>query len=378
MSVSVSLPDEVRGNASRADEMIRAMAEGRNPYEAAPPPAPAQPPGAVQNDVPVPAAPEPAQPAPQATLEPTPAPAAPPPSPAEDMAALKARMAALEQQANTWRGRYEAELPREREARRALEAEIADLQQKIADSQVPKESLEAPKPEELEQYGEDLFKLAARYIMPQVKAMVAAEMARLSSRLDGVASTMTEATTTAKQREEIAFFAALDSQLPNWRTIDEEPEFGRWLDTIDPIFQQPRRIALDSAGKARNVAAAIGLFKAFLAESGRAEPQTAVQNPAGSAAGASGTGGNPTAPAAPTEQPPALSLADLAAPGRPAQAPAAAPPPQPGQRVWKYSEIRALYAQRSRGTYRGTAADWDRTEREIAAAQREGRVDMAA
>lgn len=364
-SYESAVPAAIRQRAAAADELLKAANTQQAPAStqggsegagSEPPPAQAAPTdagGAGSQPEPVMAAPPSDAPAPQA---------------ADAETELRARLAKMEQELKTWRGRYEAELPRERDARMALEDEIRKLRERMAEPpKVEDSGITPPTSEELENYGKDIFDVARRYIMPEIMRMNAELEQRLIARIDTVSSDVgvakQQVTKTARDR----FIERLAAKVPNWQQVDVTPEFGAWLDEVDALYGLPRRAALDKAVGTLDDDHVARIFTAFLNQQGAGESQV-VKAP------------NP-APATGTEQPATApqsvsgpSLADLAAPGKPTPSSQASEPMQPGAKIWLLSEIRDFYKTVSRGDWRDRPDEKARKEREIAQAQREGRV----
>jgi hypothetical protein len=360
-----AVPAAIRQRAAAADELLKATNTQQAPAPdqggsegagSEPPSAQADPTdagGAGSQPEPVMAAPPSDAPAPQAPDAET---------------ELRARLARMEQELKTWRGRYEAELPRERDARMTLEEEIRKLRDRMAEPpKVEDSGITPPTSEELENYGKDIFDVARRYIMPEIVRMNAELERRLIARIEAVSSDVGAAkqqvTKTAKDR----FVERLTSKVPNWQQVDIAPEFGAWLDEVDPLYGLPRRAALDKAVGTLDDDHVARIFTAFLNQQGPGESQgTKAPIPAPAA----GTEQTATAPQ-PASGP---SLADLAAPGKPTPSSQASEPTQPGAKIWLMSEIRDFYKAVARGDWRNRPDEKARKEAEIAQAQRDRRV----
>ena len=152
-----------------------------------------------------------------------------------------------------------------------------------------------------------------------------------------------------------AVYADLNSQIPNWKAINTSPRFLQWLSLPDLYSGQVRGQMLRQAFAAADAPRVLRFFNGFLTEE-RA------------------TGQLPD-PAAPQPQPAprvaAVDLRTLAAPGvRPAtdtNAPADKP-------IFTHKQIAEFYSQQGRARYVGREEDRKNDEREIFAAQREGRI----
>ncbi len=362
-ALATNVPEAIRARAAQADDMIRALT---NPQA----PAPAQ--GGSEgagSEAPVPEAPP--TDAGGAGTQPAPSQATPPADAApqgDELQALKARLAAMEQDARTWKGRYDAELPREREARRQLEDQIRELTAQLA-TEAPKDErgdYTAPSQEELDTYGKDLFDVARRFIMPDVERMLKDIEKRLSAKIESVThdvgTTKQEVAKTAFDR----FKDRLTERVPNWQEIDSSAGFTEWLDEVDPLYAVPRRNGLTAAVQGHNDEVTARIFTAYLNQQG--------------AGGSRGTTAAEPAPVVGTEptatapQPaPGPKLEDFAAPGKPSSS-QTPDPAQPGPKIWKVSEIQSFYRDVARGVYRGRDDEKARIEREIATAQRERRT----
>jgi hypothetical protein len=318
-------------------------------------------------------------------MQPTPEPALPASPPAEgftaqsenapgsEIEALRAQIKALEQEARTWRGRYDNEMPRERQMRQQAEAQLSTLTARLealeAAKPAPTQEYAPLTPDEIDQYGADMFAMIERALMPKVLAQVSAALSGLNTRFDRIEGNLTSTTSRVAQTEQEKFYARIDERVPGWREVDENAAFHAWLETNDPIFGEPYKNALAKAARLADDAAVSKVFEAFLNQqdaSGSRVPSRGTPK-----APASGTGEIPTAPPAATSP----SLESLAAPGKPSPAPSPANGGQPSaKRTWTQDSIRQFYADQARGVYRDRAAEADQIEREIAAAMRENRI----
>lgn len=361
------LEETIRTNATRADEMIRALAEGRDPY--------AQPAGDGDLDLTPPGSvPTTGQNPPPPTIPPTNPDSAP-----TSESDLAERLRRAEAEASTWRGRHNAETKR-------LADEIAELRQQLdaASAKRAKDGLaevlgevKGATPEEVENYGEAMLDVAARYVMPRVREMVERAVmglrAEITEQLQPVTGRVDHVAMTVEEQAKARFLSGLDEHCPTWRTLDTDAGFNGWLDQPDPMFGVARREGLDRATQNRDAARVAAFFNAYLNQRGGgagAVPGGGTNRPA--SAGTGRPQGAP-APAGQDDGPP--TLADLAAPGGGRRQSTAATDGGAGQpKVWTRQEISAFYAQVGRGDWAADPVRRDRVEREIARAQREGRV----
>lgn len=168
----------------------------------------------------------------------------------------------------------------------------------------------------------------------------------------------------AELRERLAKEARrnLDQQVelavPNYREIDHDPRWHRWLLGIDVLSGRVRQQLLNEAISSAAAPRVISFFRGFLNEE-------------------AATGHNDSAPtshqpAAPREA--AVDLSSLAAPGRARPATggdASLPPDKP---IYTRAQIAQLYSLHRKQAYVGREAEWARQEADIIAAGREGRI----
>lgn len=365
-ALTTNVPEAIRARAAQADDMIRALT---NPQAPAPAQGGSEGAGSgapVQDAPPTEAGGAGTQPAPTQAAPPADGTPAPPAASLSELEDLRAQIKRMDQELRTWRGRYEAELPRERETRQALEARIQALQAEIDSKRDDAPGYTAPSQEELDTYGKDLFDIAERFIMPKVAAALADAEKRLLAKIESVTydvgATKQEVAKTAFDH----FKDRLTKRVPEWAKIDSSAGFTEWLDEVDPIYAVPRRNGLTASVQAHNDEATARFFTAYL-----------NQQDAGGSRGTTAAAPAPvvgTEPTATAPQPaPGPKLEDFAAPGKPSSS-QTPDPAQPGPKIWKVSEIQSFYRDVARGVYRGRDDEKARIEREIATAQRERRT----
>lgn len=229
-----------------------------------------------------------------------------------------------------------------------LLAEVQAAQSAPAQSGVRFERLVTP--EEEQDYGPDLLGVVGRKakeeLTPEIKALEA-RIAQLQSQLQGVTA---QNQMSARER----MYQTLDQELPNWREINEDPEFLSWLNLPDLYSGAIRRDLLGAAYQRSDAARVAAFFKGFITDE-------AATNPAG------GNSERPTA----AESGKRPSLERLAAPGRAKTSAAPAPVEKP---FFTRAEIAKFYSDVHRGAYRGREEEKDRIERQIFDAQRDRRI----
>jgi hypothetical protein len=293
------------------------------------------------------AAPSQAQESPDAspTQQPPPAPAESPPPPEDE-------------NSNTWKSRALSTQGRLEAANRTLGELQEQYYQEVMRSQVrpkphraPQEELPQPQQfltaEDEANYGRELLDVTQRAALQAVTPKIQ-EIEQQNAHLRQQV---------ARERRR-ALDQAVELAVPDFREIDRNPRWHRWLLGIDVLSGRVRQQLLDeavSAGSAPRVVSFFNSFRNEEAATGHIEPAPSQQ-----------------ALVVPREA--AVPLASLAAPGRgrPASGGEASVPPD--KPTYTRPQIRQLYEQHRRGAYVGREAEWARLDADIIAAGREGRI----
>jgi hypothetical protein len=229
--------------------------------------------------------------------------------------------ASYKRQLEVLKGKYSAEVPR-------MAAEIRELKEMLAKAQVSAQPVTRPSKlsqEEIDEYGSgfiDVMKKAAAEVVPDDVGEIKQQVEQLRS----------ESARAAEER----FFRQLTEQAPQWKQLNENPEFLTWLSGIDPLSGRIRQEIFDEARDRRDGWRVGNFFNSF---GGSQEPEQVASDP----------------------------LADQV---EPPTTRVSAPPP--GKRTYTPADISAFYAAVREGKY--TAADATRIEADIFAAQSEGRI----
>jgi hypothetical protein len=234
-----------------------------------------------------------------------------------------------------------------------LTAHIQGMQPLVPPGPAP---VSAVTDEDRAQYGTDLIgvmqRAAKEAVGPEVEALKR-ENAHLRQKVSS--------------GSDVAIISALDSQIPNWRHINGMPEWHAWLRLRDVYSGGVRQQLLNAAKAAGDPSRVVAFFKGFIEDAAATGVQT---DPL--------TAPLVAAPAAPQPAPrqAAVALDSLAAPGRPGPAaPGGDQPLVPAAKpIITRAQISQFYEAVRRGQYAGREADRLRDEREIFAAQNDGRV----
>ncbi len=334
------IPDAVKKRAAAVDALYSNGSGGEQQQ----PPVPPEPTGVLPEQAPTPQA--------SSQVPPTPTPAEPPPQPADS-----------DESPEAWKRRY----LRMQGSYNASQKTIGEMQEQMTQlgnellhlQRMPPQSRQQSSPpplpdapsfltqEDVQNYGNELIDVTQRAalhaVVPHLQE-IERQNAELRERL-------------AKDTRRI-----LDQQVemavPNYREIDRDPRWHRWLLGIDVLSGRVRQQLLNEAISAAQAPRVISFFRGFQNEE--------------AATGHSEPGPTSRQPAAPREA--ALDLSSLAAPGRARPATggdASLPPDKP---IYTRAQIAQLYSLHRKQAYVGREAEWQRQEADIIAAGREGRI----
>jgi len=123
-----------------------------------------------------------------------------------------------------------------------------------------KAKLESPpeklvKPEEVAEFGEPLVDLIRRAAREEVqgKDVEIAELKRKLEQLSG----------TATANVEVSFYDSLAQAVPDWKVINDDPEFHTWLGEVDDLTGMQRQDILSQAEEKRDAGRVARFFNAF-------------------------------------------------------------------------------------------------------------------
>lgn len=346
---NVKMPRAVAAIAADANARQEAFIREHGDQPPAPPVAFVADPNAPVPPAPIPpAAPSPdVPPMPVAAQPPVPpaAPAAPTVPPEQNTVEY------WQQRYRSDKGRHDVETRRLTEAMNQLRQQNQQLAQQLAQQPTqpaaPSAEVDGLINEARELFGDDMANMIDRI----ATARSVAAAGQVAARVDHVAAA---ASGDAHQRMR----AHLTQTVPEWEALNEDPQFIAWSTLQDPLSGVIRGEMMRAAWDQNNGPRVANFFKSFLSE---AAPAPDGSQPEPSAA-------TPTAPP-PSQR---IPLASLAAPG--AARSGSPPPAAPAKRTYKQSEIAQFFSAKTRGHYAGKEAEADAIERDIFAAQAEGRV----
>lgn len=262
----MSIPEQVRRAAERANELLSNANGEPNPADA---PAPA---------------PEPVIQQPTDQVESNPAPVAAPvastPSPASAPAPAETDW---EHKFKTVQGILVAEQTKWRTERQDLTARITALEAAPKPQPAP---ASAPAPaskvtdKDLETYGPDLIDVIGRKAAEIADGIVAQRMAEFQPKLDQTVAQVADVQTKVYQSQEERFHGELSKEVPDWQAINQDERWFNWLAEVDPMSRVPRQVYLNHAAGNMDHVHAAQLFKAFKDSIGMGVASTAAPAPA--------------------------------------------------------------------------------------------------
>ena len=266
--------------------------------------------------------------------------------------------------AQRWRtlqGLYNAEVPRLQTQNRELTGRVQQMEQLLstlsnnqamARPQVKADPLVTE--QDVQEYGESLDVM--RKVSREELNPFAAHITNLENQIRSMQSSLTTqvlpqvnaVTQQAQMSAEERFWGTLTQQVPNWQSVNNNPKFQEWLLDTDPLTGLSRQTILEDAQRNHDVFRIANFFTTWLNLTGQTN-----------------------AGAQPNRSASASELERQVAPGRGRNTGA---PSQSGSQTYTPSDIAKFFADVRQGRFKGREAERDRLERDIFAAQRDGRI----
>ncbi len=314
---------------------------------------------------PVPASPENGEAAP-VPKEVLPAPAgtldsvdgvAPPPEPTEPGDGSQAET--FENKYKTLQGMYNADVPRLKAQNDELSQRLEQMEQLIVTMQAAPAPTPAPIPkpesllsaEEMDEYGESIDIM--RKVSQEVAGVYEQRLIDMQTTIDQLKGTVMPrveaiASTQAHSIEQ-AFWSDLSSAVPNWREINGDPGFQSWLLEVDALSNLSRQTYLDDAQRNMDAGRVASFFSSWQQANG-------------------------TVPAQPNRTASNSELEKQVTPGKGRNT---GTTPGGEQKTYTPKDITNFFNDVRLGKYKGKEEERDKTERDIFAAQRDGRIVQA-
>ena len=261
----------------------------------------------------------------------------------------------FEQKWKTLQGMYNADTARLSTQNQELNGRLQHMEQLISTMQVtPDAPPEPEKPrillteDEVEEYGESIDIMrkvnqetadAQQIQIDLLNTTIQQLQGQIVPRVEQIASQQAQST-------EQNFWSALSSTVPNWREINDTPEFQAWLLEIDPLTNMTRQTYLDGAQRDMDAGRVAQFF-------------------------ASWTQANGTTPAQPNRSASNSELAKQVAPGK---GRSIGVPHGNTKNTYTPQDITDFFKDVRDGKFNGKEEERDKIERDIFAAQSDGRI----
>ena len=258
-----------------------------------------------------------------------------------------------EQKYKTLQGMYNKEVPRLSSENRELGSRVSQLESLLGDlkkqetpvQEAPVEKLITK--DDVEQYGDsiDVMRRAAKEEVAGQLGRVA-QLEKEIAELKGVVPQVQQVKQQQKTTSEKQFWDVLNREVPNWNEINSNPDFQSWLLEVDPLTGISRQTYLEDAQRKQDAGRVINFFNAFAKVSGvdnSARDKSATQS---------------------------AELQKQVAPkrGRAGQ------PVNNDAKTYSPKDIEKFFTDVRKGKYKGREDERARMERDIFAAQQEGRI----
>ena len=263
----------------------------------------------------------------------------------------------LEQKYKTLQGMYNAEVPRLHAEKRELVNRVQQLEQLIssmnaapAKPQAPAQKLITEQDEE--DYGDsiEVMRKVFREEMSSKDGEIN-ELRQLVRQMQGtVVPQVHQLSQNYAVSNEQRFWADLQTAVPDWQEVNGNKEFQSWLLEVDPLTGISRQTYLDDAQRNLDVRRVANFFTAWKGLSGGHNARTQRESQSAS------------------------ELERQVAPGKGRSGGAKS---QGEAKTYTAADIKKFFADVQKGRYKGKEAERDRIERDIFAAQREGRIVTA-
>ena len=261
------------------------------------------------------------------------------------------------QKYKTLQGMYNAEVPRLHRQTKEQAQRLAEMEQLLSSIQQQQQKSSAPAPEtkyvseqDVEEYGDSIDVM--RRVSREELVPVAQRLAQIEAALNNIQSSVVPQVNSVMQHQQASseqmFWSQLSSAVPNWRDVNSDPDFQAWLLQIDSMTGITRQTYLEDAQRALDPHRVAAFFRTWLDSN-----QAPVAQTTGSANS---------------------ELEKQVSPGRSKNTGGK----QSNQaKVYTPDDIRKFFSDVQKGKYKGREKERDKIERDIFAAQRENRIQVA-
>ncbi len=268
----------------------------------------------------------------------------------------------LTQKYRTLQGMYNAEVPRLHSQNKELSGRLQQMEQLLAtisaqqgsraSQQTAVEALITDKDQE--EYGESLDVM--RRVTREELIPVAQKIAQIDRLLQQLQVNVVPQVNAVVQRQAMSaeqqFWSDLTTYVPQWKDVNNDPAFQSWLLEVDPLSGITRQTILEDAQNTLDVRRVGNFFKSWLEITGQANvAQNTRRN---------------------------VSASELERQVAPGKGRNTGSPSGSNAKTYSPDDIREFFNAVREGKYKGREAERDRIERDIFAAQRDGRITVNA
>lgn len=269
---------------------------------------------------------------------------------------------ASEDYAQKWRtlqGMYNAEVPRLHQQNRELNQRVQQMEQLLASLSAQPKPTDTPQQtavqklvtdKDVEEYGDSIDVM--RKVSREELIPVAQRLAQIENVLRQMQVNVVPQVQAVAQKQQVSaeqqFWASLAAAVPNFREVNANEGFQSWLLETDPLTGITRQTYLEDAQRALDAHRVANFFRTWLETTG----QATVAQSAGRAS--------------------VSELEKQVTPGR--SRGTGTPAASPKAKTYAPQDIQKFFNDVRAGRYKGREQERDRIERDIFAAQREGRI----
>ena len=259
-----------------------------------------------------------------------------------------------QQKYKTLQGMYNAEVPQLKQLVQEQGAKINQFEQLMATiNQQKQQQQQAPQPmlseKEVEEYGEsiDIMRKVTKEETGNLLGEVSALKAQIAQMAQNTVPQVQQLANQVGDTQEQLFWSKLATVVPNWQELNEDENFQNWLLEVDPLTGMARQAYLEDAQRRYDVDRVAAFFTTWSDLNGN-----------GSAQQVKSTNQN--------------ELKQQVAPKKSRSAGAAAP--TGSKPSYTTADIAAFYDDIRKGKFKGRDDERAKIERDIFAAQAEGRI----
>lgn len=263
------------------------------------------------------------------------------------------------QKYRTLQGMYNAEVPRLHSQIRELQSKIQQMEQLIstisAQNNVQHQPAKTVEPlvtqNDIDEYGDSIDVM--RRVSREELGSVLQKMSQIENMLQQMQTSVVPTVQNLAQKQAVSadqqFWNGLSSAVPEWRDINNNADFQSWLLQPDPFTGITRQSLLEDAQKNLDVGRVATFFNTWLGTSGQA------------------SGARNTQPRSNASE-----LERQVAPGKSRNT--GTPSGAGTGKTYSPQDIERFFADVRKGKYKGRESERDRIERDIFAAQKDGRI----